>query len=329
MSSIGSNEHTTSNSTSSSSSSTTVDNTSTSSHTTPATTTKEDTNIMDHPEIASYGFRNYTEIFCYVSVLLFMISATTVGVVMAVHQHQDTYHHQPETVGSVSPTFTPQSQAATIVNNNQEKLDIIRQTLLSSAILSNKAVVIPSSVSEFNIVSSYLNQSRNHSLNTMTIDDPYLLATAYMVQNDTTNIKEHIIPRYSLAVLYYTTQGDNWYNRTNWLSPEYYCHWHGIICCDSDTVGSAACTTPSDYGRILEIDLHQNYLVGTIPHVLTLLTYLQSIYFSENKLSGIIPGAALGSLSHLLKFYASYNELSGTIPLEFKNNVIFSACQMS
>jgi hypothetical protein len=185
--------------------------------------------------------------------------------------------------------------------------------------------LIPSTVYELQIVMSYINRSNNiNNTITMTIDDPYLLAAAYIIHNDTTNIKEHVTSRYALATLFYTTAGTTWYNQTNWLSNEHYCHWHGVTCCNAITVGSVLCASPSDYGRIIEIDLYQNNLIGTISPVITLLPYLQSIYLSENKLMGTVPGMALGNLTHLMKFHASYNDLSGTIPSELKNNGIFS-----
>lgn len=284
---------------------------------TSSITTKKNTEtIMTHPEIARYGFRNYMEVFIYICLILFMISTTTFGVIFAIIKHREIYLSSRVDV-SLAP-LTP-SQPATIISD-QEELDIILYALSTSDVLAEKAILIPSTVEDVAIKTSHIQPNST----VMTIDDPYLLAAAYITHNDTTNIKEHTLQRYALATLYYTTNGEMWLNNRKWLSNENYCHWHGIICCDSSTVGSVMCTTPSDFGRILEIDLYQNNLVGIISPIIALLPHLQSIYLSRNKLTGTIPGTALGKLSHLMTFYASYNYLSGTIPTDFKNSDVFS-----
>ena len=301
-----------------------------------ATTLNKDTTTTDAidippPAMARYGFRNYQEIYLYLCLIVGMISTTTFGVIVAVYQHRDPYLSLLP--GMSSPTTSSAPVVATTMITDQEELDLLLNALSSNDVFSDQSGLIPSTVQELQATMSYMNHDANNNKNNntsnenttvMTMNDPYLRAAVYLIQNDTTNIKEYVLQRYALATFYYTTNGSTWYNQTNWLSQAHYCTWYGIVCCDSTTVGSALCTQPSDYGRILELDLYRNRLNGTISSVLALLPYLQSIYLSDNQLVGTIPGTALASLPHLLKFYAAYNDLSGTIPNELANNGIFS-----
>jgi hypothetical protein len=39
--------------------------------------------------------------------------------------------------------------------------------------------------------------------------------------------------RYGMATLYYSTQGDTWNDKTNWLGDTIECEWYGVVCFDS------------------------------------------------------------------------------------------------
>jgi hypothetical protein len=69
------------------------------------------------------------------------------------------------------------------------------------------------------------------------------------------------IQRYVLATLYYSTNGDAWVNNAGWLGDDNECEWwneaYGPFCVDS---------------AVVELDLHSNNLVGTIPVELALLS---------------------------------------------------------
>ena len=105
----------------------------------------------------------------------------------------------------------------------------------------------------------------------------------------------------ALIALYQATDGDNWVSNQNWLSNRPIGTWHGVITDEND--------------RVVELDLSENDLNGTIPSELGYLTYLEVLYLSENQLSGTIP-PALGILSHLIELGLWSNELTGTIPPE-------------
>jgi hypothetical protein len=78
--------------------------------------------------------------------------------------------------------------------------------------------------------------------------------------------------RYALAVLYYSTNGDSWRNRTGWLSDENECNWYWYTRADVCSMGF----------RLSTLDLHYNGLQGSIPTEVELLTDLETMYFWEN-----------------------------------------------
>jgi hypothetical protein len=68
------------------------------------------------------------------------------------------------------------------------------------------------------------------------------------------------IQRYSLATLFYSTNGTSWYQKTNWRSNIDECDWGYVFC---------------DENRSLEsLEIYDNNLVGTIPNELALMSNL-------------------------------------------------------
>ena len=108
----------------------------------------------------------------------------------------------------------------------------------------------------------------------------------------------------ALEALYQDTDGDNWTNNRNWLSNAPLDSWHGV--------------TTDRNGRVVELDLSENELNGTIPSELGNLTYLETLNLSENQLRGTIP-PELGNLTNLAVLNLFDNRLSGTIPSELGN----------
>ena len=108
----------------------------------------------------------------------------------------------------------------------------------------------------------------------------------------------------ALEALYQDTDGDNWTNNRNWLSNAPLDSWHGV--------------TTDRNGRVVELDLSENELNGTIPSELGSLTYLEELNLSQNQLSGTIP-LELGSLNNLTTLSLFDNRLSGGIPSELGN----------
>jgi Leucine-rich repeat (LRR) protein len=115
------------------------------------------------------------------------------------------------------------------------------------------------------------------------------------------------IQRYTLGVLYYSTNGDSWRNNNGWLTDANECNWSngadGLFC--------------DENGAIFELDLYDgsgNNLVGTIPIELTLLSdSVASLALGDNSLMGTIP-SEVGLLSKLTLLSIWGNTLTDTIP---------------
>ena len=105
----------------------------------------------------------------------------------------------------------------------------------------------------------------------------------------------------ALNALYEAADGDNWVSNQNWLSNRPIGTWYGVITDEND--------------RVIELDLSDNELNGTIPSELGHLTYLEVLYLSENQLSGSIP-SEISVLSNLIELSLWSNELTGPIPPE-------------
>ncbi len=110
--------------------------------------------------------------------------------------------------------------------------------------------------------------------------------------------------RDALVALYQATNGANWRNNDNWLSDAPLGAWHGV--------------TTDDSGRVIELDLSDNQLSGSIPAELGNLSNLTELVLWDNQLSGSIP-AELGNLSNLTELVLWDNQLSGSIPAELGN----------
>jgi Zn-dependent metalloprotease len=107
----------------------------------------------------------------------------------------------------------------------------------------------------------------------------------------------------ALVLLYESTNGVDWQNRTNWTTAPDACTWYGITC---------------ENGRVTQIDLQDNNLIGTLPPELGNLTELRALRLSVNNMKGEIPNE-LGNLRKLQQLYLSENQLRGQIPPELGN----------
>jgi hypothetical protein len=84
------------------------------------------------------------------------------------------------------------------------------------------------------------------------------------------------LQRFSLAVIYFSLSGKQWYNQSGWLDSSDECFW---FCVSEDLTDVSPCDST---GRIVALGLPDNNLTGSIPPELTLLTNLEVIDLSDN-----------------------------------------------
>jgi len=113
--------------------------------------------------------------------------------------------------------------------------------------------------------------------------------------------------REALITFYNSTNGDNWYNNTNWLgAPGTECTWYGVNCNNDET-------------HVRALELNWNNLAGPLPVEIANLTELESLELNGNySISGPIP-TEIGTLSQLQELYLTSNQFTGTIPSELSN----------
>ncbi len=102
-----------------------------------------------------------------------------------------------------------------------------------------------------------------------------------------------------LVALYAATDGDNWQDRTNWLTDLPLEEWYGI--------------TTDDQGNVISIDLKNNNLSGNIPPELGDLPTLRFLDLGINPLSGTLP-ASLSGLTEIEDLRIFGTQVTGEIP---------------
>lgn len=121
--------------------------------------------------------------------------------------------------------------------------------------------------------------------------------------------------RYSLAVLFYSTEGESrWTDKFNFLSGEHECDWNGEVDIDDDAGGRQkvrAGVICDDNRNIIELAMINNQIRGQLPSELSALSGLKSLSFSYNDLSGTIPDWKWKGLESL---DMTWNDLEGSIP---------------
>ncbi|CAJ1936559.1 unnamed protein product [Cylindrotheca closterium] len=159
-------------------------------------------------------------------------------------------------------------------------------------------------------------------------------AFAWISKNDTwlpsidcADASDFFLERYALAVLYFDTQGQNWFtNNEGWLEARSVCQWQQIVCDNAQHVieidsveKNFVGTIPTELGlltSLTRINFDLNKLTGTLPTEIGRWTALKGFFFAKNNLSGPIP-TTVGLITSLTRLNLIENRLSGTIPTEF------------
>jgi len=118
-----------------------------------------------------------------------------------------------------------------------------------------------------------------------------------------------VMERYVLALLYFATEGDDWFESCRFLDASDECLWNsggvakkGVFC--------------NDRGRPTELSLYWNNLAGTIPHEISLFADdLLALNLGGGSLGGTIP-TELAKLTNLGTLAIHDACLEGTVPRE-------------
>jgi hypothetical protein len=146
---------------------------------------------------------------------------------------------------------------------------------------------------------------------------------AYLCPQDPT-----LIQRYSMAVFYYSTEGDDWFecsappdfssqesiaeanancdiivpgseSSDAWLTPSSECDWGGAACSES--------------GFIERIDFERNGIAGSLPSEISRFMDLKYLLLEEGLISGSIP-SDIGFNGKLIQLDLNFNALTGALP---------------
>jgi photosystem II stability/assembly factor-like uncharacterized protein len=115
----------------------------------------------------------------------------------------------------------------------------------------------------------------------------------------------------ALLAFYTATNGDGWTTKTGWLGPNDATvgTWFGVVV---------------ENGRVVQINLPNNNLSGTLPAQLADLTALRFLILGPdqppftNQIGGTIP-SGIGNLTDLIRLNLQFNTFTGSIPSELSN----------
>jgi len=266
----------------------------------------------DVNETGRWGSRSKREVLLVGGAILIVLIAVVVGVVLGVILNKDETVSAGDgiTTGAtkivngqrVSAFVLPTPPVPTYLNDPAEELNYLRAELAKEPLLQIYLDDMPSSPAEL------------EGIHENPLFNAYQRAASWLVTVDPYNVKEELVTRYALAVIYYQMNGVEWNNSENWLAGDKnHCDWYGIACCTGIMRASTMCAH-DDFYDVIEVDFYRNNLSGPIPHAIILLNKLVSLFMSENNVSGEIPGQAFGMMRNFTKLYLQHNNLIGTIP---------------
>ncbi|CAB9519411.1 Leucine Rich Repeat [Seminavis robusta] len=173
--------------------------------------------------------------------------------------------------------------------------------------------LVPEETAEVIAVSQQLEVSGNKTAAPASLSPP-VEAFRWMLEHQ--SLIEYsdarLLQRFSLATLYYTTEGQAWTRGGQWLSfDQHECSW------DERVIECEGMWEEDNYfgGVVTAIKLLRNRLEGSIPNELSLLSNVGVVDLSGNELKGSMP-YTIGNMNNLTSLVLDDNQLSGQIPSE-------------
>lgn len=146
---------------------------------------------------------------------------------------------------------------------------------------------------------------------------PVLFAAAQDADMDTIHDDNSLLEASEILLkVYDETKGLRWELNTNWLQNTDVCSWYGVTCYgDSEDGSTPVVSDQRRVGHIQKLDLSANRLMGTLPHQVFQLPYLESIDVRDNSdLS--ISFDAIGDAQYLKELAISNNNVNSLEGLE-------------
>jgi len=173
----------------------------------------------------------------------------------------------PKTGTAINETETPQYQFVQMIVDDIDEITESKEDLWQQYVLQHHVTAF---------IESKLPSPRDDIRREGTAQ---YFAIKWIIKNDdSTTIsfpgnEEKILELYGLAVFYYSTDGDNWNQKNNWLNASAELRdWHGVKNIEE---------------QIIELDLRNNNLKGTVPDEVAFLGSINSIDLSDNGLYGV------------------------------------------
>ena len=150
---------------------------------------------------------------------------------------------------------------------------------------------------------------------------------------------EALIQRYTLSLLYFSTEGTNWFRNNYWLTHASECDWYGVSCdiypgivskidlSFNNLIGSI----PSELGQLRtleEIVMNSNHIYGNLPKELVNLKTLKTLKLSKNELQGTLY-SEIKYLKKLKELDLSGNKFSNTLPFEISSLIVLELLNLS
>eukprot|EP00956_Cyclotella_meneghiniana_P024086 scaffold48025_cov51-Cyclotella_meneghiniana.AAC.1 len=153
-----------------------------------------------------------------------------------------------------------------------------------------------------------------------------------------------IFERFTMALIYYETRGDNWDNRYNFLSSDHICKWKGKFARNTNNLEGSIPYEMGFLNQLTVLDFGNNHVSSPLPPLNTLVNLTQ-IVMKHNDLDGLIPDLSalsklntldlsenefqgnlfdVSNLTQLETFKVSGNKVSGEVPLSFQDKNLTS-----
>ncbi|CAJ1952097.1 unnamed protein product [Cylindrotheca closterium] len=137
------------------------------------------------------------------------------------------------------------------------------------------------------------------------------------------------LERYSMAVLYFSNNGQNWSQNDKWLSSQPVCSWYSgtanecpgpikSLSLPSNRLTGSIPSMIGNLSQLTHLELEDNGLTGSIPISIGNLRQLAHLELDDNSLTGSIP-VSIGNLRQLTHLELDANELTGSIPISIGN----------